>query len=143
MNFSSQSPGRRAGAVLTVLLVLLFGQRVGEGLVVAVGGSNTAAPYSSLAFTDPESASSVAVGSYVEFRISNQTGNTKRYEWVASIDGRTVDRGSVRIKASQSSVELAETKQRGKLVISLLDSSIKITGKVVSVSQSRENAGQR
>lgn len=78
-----------------VLVVLFAGQSVGEFLVSLTGGVNNPAPYTSLAYLEPESAAGGLVrGDSVEFVITNVTGEKRDYHWSATIGGRKVADGT-------------------------------------------------
>lgn len=114
------------------LVVLLFGQSAGESLVALTGGSNTAAPYTSLSYREPEIAAGGLVrGGAVDFVITNATGDEREYRWNATIDGRKVGHGTAVTDAATSSrVVTVELERTGKLVFSVEGLPQTLTGVV-------------
>jgi hypothetical protein len=88
-------PGSSKLRLSIVALVLLFAfPLISRGLLNAVGGSFSPAPYSSLAlknYSDP--AAPFEVGDLVPVLLTNHTGSTKTYHWNASQHGVVISLG--------------------------------------------------
>jgi hypothetical protein len=129
-------PGRRGSWVSRVLLVLImatlvFGfSPISRQLLRSVNGSFAPTPYSSLGLVSPTSATtSMPIGLPVLVELTNHTGHSEVYHWMAEERGALISQGRQRV-SSGGSVPLSVPTRRavaGELRIVLNGTKVFLT----------------
>lgn len=117
-------------ASLVVLVALFAFAPISGALLRAVHGSFAPAPYSALALADPEQgATGVTAGQSVEVLVTNRTGATRRYDWVATEDRTVISQGSVTVRRGATASFSVASRRRtsGRLKVALAGTAIFVT----------------
>jgi hypothetical protein len=121
------------GKLLLILVVgiLLIGfTPISKHLLHYVNGSFSPKPYSSLAITTPAVVTEgILAGSTIPVKLTNHTGNTSTYHWIATQDGHRISGGSSTLANGASTTLSITTRSAvaGSLRISLTRTKIFIT----------------
>jgi hypothetical protein len=114
-----------------ILLALLFGfSPISHVLLRTVDGSFAPSPYSSLALIRPsDAATGVRSGVPVPVRITNKTGHTKTYHWVARQGSRLVSLGEKVVRTGHTATILVPSQGAvaGGMQISLNANGVFVT----------------
>jgi hypothetical protein len=116
-------------AAVVVALVVGFSP-ISKRLLHLLNGSFAPAPYSSLALVNPSVvAPGVTIGSSIRVNLTNHTGHTVSYIWVATQKSKPISTGSRRLSNGASATLYVQTwrAKTGKLTITIKDSEVFLT----------------
>jgi hypothetical protein len=122
-------------AAIVVALVIAFSP-ISKRLLHLVDGSFAPTSYSSLAFSNPSVVTTgVTVGSSIRVNLTNDTGHTMSYIWVATQKSRPVSTGSRRLSNGASTTLYVQTwrAKTGKLTIAIRNSNVFLTVPLVGM----------
>lgn len=115
---------------LVVVILLVGFTPISKHLLHYVNGSFSPQPYSSLALTTPAVVTEgILAGSAIPVKLTNHTGNTTKYHWIATQNGHRISDGSSTLANGASTTLSITTKSAvaGNLRISLTSTKIFIT----------------
>jgi hypothetical protein len=115
---------------LVVVILLVGFTPISKKLLHYVNGSFSLKPYSSLALTTPAVVTKgIMAGSAIPVKLTNHTGNTSTYHWIATQDGHKISGGGSTLANGASTTLSITTKSAvaGNLRISLTRTKIFIT----------------
>jgi hypothetical protein len=121
---------RRLFLSLALAIVLLAFSPISHALLRSVNGSFDPTPYTSLALRTPSDAvTGIRRGVPVQVELTNHSGHTKTYRWLATQAGALISTGSDTLSAGRAKTISIPTKfaSKGKLRVGLDDVNIYVT----------------